>query len=576
MENQEIEYVIYCRKSTDETSDYQKSSIPDQIKKCVEYAKNEWLKIKEKPKDFSIFESEKEIEKEDMEEDILNRRLYQETRNLFIIKEQETWKVPWKRTKWTHLIKLIKKWTIKWIISYSPDRQARNMLEWWELINCVDQNLVTLKYTNFHFENNAAWKMMLGIWFVFSKQYSDKLSEDITRWNNNKVASWKAIGRFKHWYFINDFWFHEPHPIFFGLIKEAFEKKLDMVPESKIIEFLNSNWYYREYKSWKREEIWKNWLAGMLRDEFYYGMFINWDTISDLRETNPYYKPMITEEQFQIIKARVENNPISITKTKKFDIYEEITPFENSFLITEDNYHLTFSLPNKKRYFSKIEEANKKWKLLELKDVVNPNQIIYRCANKNSKYNNLSITLEEIDNLILKKLETFKVTEEFFENYKKFVNTKLDLILQETKEKIHSKTLEIWRLKSRKNKYMKDNMSVKKDEDESKLYEEEKLNYDKKINNLTKEIEQLNESERNEIVELEVFMDLLNNAKKYYQKANYVQKGKIAKLLFLNIKIDIKKRHQIQVKPELETLFSPVWYSYGELNSSSSLEKAVS
>ena len=41
MENEEIGYIIYCRKSTDETSDYQKSSIPDQIKKCVYYAKNE-------------------------------------------------------------------------------------------------------------------------------------------------------------------------------------------------------------------------------------------------------------------------------------------------------------------------------------------------------------------------------------------------------------------------------------------------------------------------------------------------------------------------------------------------------
>jgi sulfur transfer protein SufE len=45
-----------------------------------------------------------------------------------------------------------------------------------------------LKYTNFHFENNASGKMMLGIWFVFSKQYSDKLSEDITRGSKNKVA----------------------------------------------------------------------------------------------------------------------------------------------------------------------------------------------------------------------------------------------------------------------------------------------------------------------------------------------------------------------------------------------------
>jgi len=36
-----IEYVIYCRKSTDESSDNQKQSIPDQIKTCIEYAKKE-------------------------------------------------------------------------------------------------------------------------------------------------------------------------------------------------------------------------------------------------------------------------------------------------------------------------------------------------------------------------------------------------------------------------------------------------------------------------------------------------------------------------------------------------------
>ena len=53
------------------------------------------------------------------------------------------------------------------------------MVEGGELINLVDNELLDLKYTNFHFENNASGKMMLGIWFVFSKQYSDKLSEDI-------------------------------------------------------------------------------------------------------------------------------------------------------------------------------------------------------------------------------------------------------------------------------------------------------------------------------------------------------------------------------------------------------------
>jgi DNA invertase Pin-like site-specific DNA recombinase len=87
---QNIEYVIYCRKSTDESSDNQKQSIPDQIKACVDYAEREGLEIMEKPKDFSLFESEQEVFKEENESDLRNRRIFQSTRNLYIIKEQET------------------------------------------------------------------------------------------------------------------------------------------------------------------------------------------------------------------------------------------------------------------------------------------------------------------------------------------------------------------------------------------------------------------------------------------------------------------------------------------------------
>ena len=50
---------------------------------------------------------------------------------------------------------------------------------------------------------------------------------------------------------------------------------------------------------------------------------------------------------------------------------------------------------------------------------------------------------------------------------------------------------------------------------------------------------------------------MLNNAKKYYEKATYVQKRKIIKILFLNIKINNKKELTVQIKPKLQTLFNP-------------------
>jgi len=97
-------------------------------------------------------------------------------------------------------------------------------------------------------------------------------------------------------------------------------------------------------------------------------------------------------------------------------------------------------------------------------------------------------------------------------------------------------------------------MSIKKDEEEVEIYESTKAEYDKKISILKKEIDSLDEWERNEILELEVFIDVLNQAKEYYKKANYVQKRKIAKILFLNIKINHEKRLHIQVKPLYEII----------------------
>jgi len=205
-----INYIIYVRKSTDEHSEHQKQSIPDQIIKCIQYAENNWLLIASKPSNFSDFETENDIKLEENEKDEINKEIYKKYSNFFIVRERESAKEPYKRPKWRKIIKWINEWKIKWVLSYSPDRQSRNLLEAWELIDLVDKWLIDLKYTNFHFEPNASWKMMLWIWFVFSKQYSDKLSEDITRWNLSKLEKWYALWTYKWWYKINEEGFHEP------------------------------------------------------------------------------------------------------------------------------------------------------------------------------------------------------------------------------------------------------------------------------------------------------------------------------------------------------------------------------
>jgi len=103
-------------------------------------------------------------------------------------------------------------------------------------------------------------------------------------------------------------------------------------------------------------------------------------------------------------------------------------------------------------------------------------------------------------------------------------------------------------------------MSIKKDDEEQKIYENKKKTYEKEIKFLRKQIEKEDDNERNDILELEMFIYMLNHTADYYKKANYVQKGKIAQLLFLNIKIDPQKRLLIQPKAGLETLFTLNWW----------------
>jgi len=82
-----------------------------------------------KPEDFSDFEDLYQITKEDNEIHIDDRRIYQETRDLFVVKEEKSAKEPHKRPKRSKLITMVKQGKIKGILSYASDRQTRNMLE---------------------------------------------------------------------------------------------------------------------------------------------------------------------------------------------------------------------------------------------------------------------------------------------------------------------------------------------------------------------------------------------------------------------------------------------------------------
>ena len=68
------------------------------------------------------------------------------------------------------------------IISWHPDRLARNSVDGGRLIYLLDTGkLKDLKFANFTFENNPQGKLMLSVLLGFSKYYVDSLSENVKR-----------------------------------------------------------------------------------------------------------------------------------------------------------------------------------------------------------------------------------------------------------------------------------------------------------------------------------------------------------------------------------------------------------
>lgn len=81
--------------------------------------------------------------------------------------------------------------------------------------------------------------------------------------------------------------------------------KLGWIVESRIKEFLDVSWFHGKFKNdWRKEYIKKSLLNKMFRDDFYYWKLISWDNFVDLLEVNPYFKPIVSEDEFQILQER--------------------------------------------------------------------------------------------------------------------------------------------------------------------------------------------------------------------------------------------------------------------------------
>ena len=143
-------YIIYVRKSTD-VEDKQVLSVEAQIVELRKYAADNNLQV------------------------------------IDTVVEKKTAKVPG-RKKFNNMLRRVETGEVNGILSWHPDRLARNSVDGGQIIYLLDQSLlVALKFPMFWFENTSQGKFMLSMAFSQSKYYVDNLSENTKRGLRQKV-----------------------------------------------------------------------------------------------------------------------------------------------------------------------------------------------------------------------------------------------------------------------------------------------------------------------------------------------------------------------------------------------------
>lgn len=133
------------------------------------------------------------------------------------------------------------------IITWAPDRLARNSIDGGQIIYLLDQGVLKdLKFSTYTFENNSQGKFMLQIMFGQSKYYSDALSENIKRGNQTKREKGWLPGRAPLGY-LNCPVTRTilPHPDHFKLVRRIFELFLDGHTPRRIALTARDEWGFR-------------------------------------------------------------------------------------------------------------------------------------------------------------------------------------------------------------------------------------------------------------------------------------------------------------------------------------------
>ncbi len=489
-----LKYVLYARKSTVDES-RQIKSIEDQIHECKRYAEHRGLTIVE------------------------------------VLQESKSAKLPNQRPVFSQMLEDIEAGKYDGILSWHPDRLARNMLEGGQVIDHLDQMVIKdLQFVTHHYEPNANGKMLLGMAFVLSKQYSDNLSQNVTRGVRRNLARGKAA-MFKHGYTKDENGFYVPDPESFVTIQQAWHMRERGETLRSIVEFLDESGYKRITKKKKREiTISPQQLSSIFKDSTYYGVLVQTGKEVDLREIYDF-EPMITEHTFNKIQAMTQGRSKKTYKGKRNIFY----PLRHMVLCGHCGNAMTPYSPSTRAL------------------------MYYRCTKKECDSPKKDVRAKVVFSYIYDFLENgLGFTKEDYQQYRKELGGVSEGKSQEIQLQIHSKQGALKHVKSEMRRIAIALPQIADDDDVKQFNQEEFQDLTNQSDKLQAQIIKLKEKLPNveeEIMSQEDFLNMSKNAAEYVKKGNEFVKDAVCRQIFLNITLKNGKvaTHQLK-EPFLTTM----------------------
>ncbi len=511
-----LRYVLYARRSTtDEGS--QVRSVPDQIKHCKRHADREGLNIvatvREKG---SAKRPNPKIRPQfyDILEEIENGGKYDA------------------------------------ILSYAPDRLSRNMLDGGRIINLLDDGKIKdLQFPTHHFTNDPSGKLMLGIMFSFSKHFADDLSRKVKTGVSGNLEDGKSGGQPKWGYDREDDGYYRPNE-WFDVIQEAWYMRAKGATNKTVLEYLLEKEYHRQTKITRKNKKIRKILpteksvGQMFRDPFYFGMLEQTNQTIDIRTIQLDFEPMIDEETYNQVQALAYTRKRD-TSSKKRAEFKPLT-------------HMVFcGVCNDTRWMQagKNKPGGSKYHVLS-----------YRCDNKNCTRTVKSVRAKFVFEAIYELLEKFELSDEAYERYSKRIDSFTDDKIIRIKQDIASKRgayahkkKELDDLSLGLSKISRSSPAYAINEDKIEQLAVETQELDDDVSKLKEKIANPSKIKLTK----EQFLNLVKSAPDKMRAGSAVEKDRVARILFLNLRINDKNGLSVIWKEPFDSLVKAIEMSSG-------------